>query len=77
MDALKPFNFKLATLTMRGGFFTKFAALAHSAAAAAVVFMNDSQRIDRCKLHRDMLKISSVTTHKLCSTNFKMPYVTT
>ena len=44
-----------------------------AAAAAAVVFMNDSQRIDRCKLHRDMLKISSVTTHKLCSTNFKMP----
>ena len=31
MDALKPFNSKLVTLTMRGGFFKKFAALAHGA----------------------------------------------
>ena len=51
------------------------AAAAAAEAAAAVVFMNDSQRIDRCKLHRDMLKISSVTTHKLCSTKFKMQYL--
>ena len=29
MDAFKPFNSKLVTLTMRGGFFTKFSALAH------------------------------------------------
>ena len=35
MDAFKPFNSKLVTLTMRGGFFTKFAALAHGVAAAA------------------------------------------
>ena len=32
MDALKPFNSKLVTLEMRGGFFTKFAALAHGVA---------------------------------------------
>ena len=32
MDAYKPFNSKLVTLTMRGGFFTKFSALAHGAA---------------------------------------------
>ena len=32
MDAFKPFNSKLVTLTMRGGFFTKFAALAHGVA---------------------------------------------
>ena len=32
MDALKPFDSKLVTLTMRGCFFTKFAALAHGAA---------------------------------------------
>ena len=31
MDALKPFNSKLVALTIRGGFFTKFAALAHGA----------------------------------------------
>ena len=31
MDALKPFNSKLVTMTMRG-FFTKFTALAHGAA---------------------------------------------
>ena len=31
MDALKPFNSKYVTLTMRGGFFTKFAILAHGA----------------------------------------------
>ena len=29
MDALKPFNSKYIALTMRGGFFTKFKALAH------------------------------------------------
>ena len=29
MDASKPFNSKYATLKIRGGFFTKFAALAH------------------------------------------------
>ena len=29
MDALKPLNSKYVTLTMRGGFFTKFATLAH------------------------------------------------
>ena len=29
MDAFKSFNSKLVTLTMRGGFFTKFSALAH------------------------------------------------
>ena len=32
MHALKPFNSKKVTLAMRGGFFTKFAALAHCAA---------------------------------------------
>ena len=32
MDTLKPFDAKSVTLTMRGGFFTKFAALAHGAA---------------------------------------------
>ena len=32
MDALKPFNSKQLTLKMRGGFFTKFTALAHGAA---------------------------------------------
>ena len=31
MDALKPSNSKLVILTMKGGFFTKFAALAHGA----------------------------------------------
>ena len=31
MDALKPFDSKQVTLTMRGGFFTKFAALAYGA----------------------------------------------
>ena len=31
MDALKPFNSKYVTLTMRGGFFTKFATLDHGA----------------------------------------------
>jgi len=31
MSALKPFIFKYTTLTMRGGFFTKFATLAHGA----------------------------------------------
>ena len=31
MDALKPFDSKYITLTMRGGFFTKFATLAHGA----------------------------------------------
>ena len=31
MNAFKPFNFKLVTLTMKGGFFTKFSALAHGA----------------------------------------------
>ena len=37
MDALKPFNSKSVTLTMRGGFFTKFAALAHGGACAPSV----------------------------------------
>ena len=37
MDALKPFNSKYVTLTMRGGFFTKFAAMAHGAAARPIV----------------------------------------
>ena len=32
MDAYKPFNSKLVTLTMRRGFFTKFSALAHGVA---------------------------------------------
>ena len=31
MDALKPCNSKYVTLTMRGGFFTKFPTLAHGA----------------------------------------------
>ena len=31
MDALKPSNSKLVILTMMGGFFTKFATLAHGA----------------------------------------------
>ena len=31
MDALKQFNSKKLTLTTRGGFFTKFATLAHGA----------------------------------------------
>ena len=35
MDAFKPFNSKLVTLTMRGGFFTKFSALAHGVAPPA------------------------------------------
>ena len=32
MDASKPFNSKQLTLKMRGGFFTKFATLAHGGA---------------------------------------------
>ena len=36
MDALKPSNSKKVTLTMRGGFFTKFATLAHCAVAPRV-----------------------------------------
>ena len=32
MDALKPFNFKYVILTIRGGFFTKFASLAYGVA---------------------------------------------
>ena len=34
MDALKTFNSKKVTLTMRGGFFTKIAALAHGVACS-------------------------------------------
>ena len=39
MDALKPFNSKLVTLTRRGGFFTKITALAHGAAVANAIVL--------------------------------------
>jgi hypothetical protein len=47
MDALKPFNSKYITLTMRGGFFTKFATLAHGAAAAAAAAVHLEESLKR------------------------------
>ena len=57
MDALKPFNSKYVTLTMRGGFFTKFATLAHGVPSAfrpvkVEIFNIDNEGRFLYKVHR-------------------------
>ena len=42
MDALKPFNSKYIALTMRGGFFTKFKALAHGGPPLGTISMDQT-----------------------------------
>ena len=64
MDALKPFNSKKVTLTMRGGFFTKLAALAHGAPCVGSTAYDTPTYYKRAWLHWDkmaQLKLRNLT----------------